>query len=140
MSGALAERVGRRARAAWDERPALRIGIDGHVIGKTIGGVERYVEKVVELVPDLCPQHQFIVFVARRNMARFAADSRRNVQFVGLPVADPIVQRSLVLPWMVRKHRLDILHVQRIVPWACGGCRMLLTVHDLTTTGDGGCH
>ena len=37
----------------------MRIGIDGHVLGKNIGGVERYVGKVVELVPDLCPQHQF---------------------------------------------------------------------------------
>ena len=77
---------------------AMRIGIDAHVLGKNIGGVERYVGKVVELVPDLCPQHQFIVFIARRMRSEFAQDRRRNVQFVTLPVSDPIVQRSVVLP------------------------------------------
>jgi glycosyltransferase involved in cell wall biosynthesis len=110
---------------------AMRIGIDAHVLGKNIGGVERYVGKVVELVPDLCPQHQFIVFIARPMKSEFAQDQRRNVQFVTLPVSDPIVQRSVVLPWLVWRHGLDVLHVQRIAPWACGRCRILLTVHDL---------
>jgi glycosyltransferase involved in cell wall biosynthesis len=109
----------------------MRIGIDGHVLGKNIGGVERYVEKVVELVPGLCPQHHFVVFISNRAKARAAADSRHNVEFVTLPMSDPIVQRSVVLPWMVRRHRLDVLQVQRIAPWACGHCRILLTVHDL---------
>jgi glycosyltransferase involved in cell wall biosynthesis len=35
------------------------------------------------------------------------------------------------LPWLIRRHHLDILHVQRIAPLACGSCRVLLTVHDL---------
>lgn len=109
----------------------MRIGIDGHVLGKNIGGVERYVGKVVELVPDLCPQHQFIIFVARRMRGEFARDPRRNVQYVTLPISDPIAQRSVVLPWLVRRHGLDVLHVQRIAPWACGHCRIVLTVHDL---------
>ena len=109
----------------------MRIGIDGHVLGKNIGGVERYVEKVVELVPDLCPRHEFIVFVSRRAKARYAADRRPNVRFVALPASDPIVQRSVVLPWLVRRHKLDILHVQRIAPWATDRCRIMLTVHDL---------
>jgi glycosyltransferase involved in cell wall biosynthesis len=109
----------------------MRIGIDGHVLGKNIGGVERYVEKVVELVPGLCPQHEFMVFVSRRVKGRFAEDRRPNVEFVTLPVSDPIIQRSIVLPWLVRRHKLDVLHVQRIAPWACGNCRILLTVHDL---------
>jgi glycosyltransferase involved in cell wall biosynthesis len=109
----------------------MRIGIDGHVLGKNIGGVERYVDKVVELVPDLSPHHQFVVFVTRQSKTRFAADPRRNVQFVSLPASDPIVQRSLLLPWAVRRHRLDILMVQRIAPWACGRCSILLAIHDL---------
>jgi len=109
----------------------MRIGIDAHVIGKNIGGVERYVEKVVELVPDLCPQHQFVVFISRRARSRFLSDSRRNVQFVTLPVSDPVVQRSVLLPWFIRVHDLDVLHVQRIAPWLSGHCRIVLTVHDL---------
>ena len=101
------------------------------MLGKNIGGVERYVEKVVELVPSLRPQHQFVVFITRQATARFAGDERPNVKFVTLPVSDPILQRSIALPLAVRRHRLDVLQVQRIAPWACGRCRILLTVHDL---------
>ena len=109
----------------------MRIGIDGHVLGKNIGGVERYVEKVVELAPGLCPQHEFVVFVSRKARARFAGDRRANVTYATLPVSDPIVQRSVVLPLLVRSLKLDVLHVQRVAPWACGRCRIMLTVHDL---------
>jgi alpha-1,3-rhamnosyl/mannosyltransferase len=109
----------------------MRIGIDGHVLGKNIGGVERHVEKIVELVPDLCPQDEFIIFISRRTNERRTGDHRPNVRYVTMPISDPIVQRSVVLPWLARKHRLDILQVQRIAPWWCGGIRILLTVHDL---------
>jgi glycosyltransferase involved in cell wall biosynthesis len=109
----------------------MRIGIDGHVLGKGIGGVERYVEKTVELVPDLCPQHQFVVFVSRAGAARAGSDHRCNVEYVTLPASDPLIQRSLILPWAVRRHRIDVLHVQRIAPWLPRRIRILLTVHDL---------
>lgn len=109
----------------------MRVGIDAHVLGKDIGGVERYVQKVVELVPDLSPQHQFTVFLSRHAKDRFKADGRPNVRFVTLPVSDPIIQRSVLMPLAVRRFRLDVLHVQRIAPWGCGRCRILLAVHDL---------
>lgn len=109
----------------------MRIGIDGHVLGKNIGAVERYVEKMVELVPALRPHYQFVVFVTQAASARIVSASRSNVEFVRLPVADPILQRSVVLPWAVRRHRLDAIHVQRIAPWACGQCKIVVTVHDL---------
>lgn len=109
----------------------MRIGIDGHVLGKNIGGVERYVDKLVELVPQLRPQHRFTVFIGRQQAARVAAEKRPNVDYVVMPVSDPIIQRSVLLPLAARKHRLDILHVQRVAPRGCGRCRILLTIHDL---------
>jgi glycosyltransferase involved in cell wall biosynthesis len=109
----------------------MRIGIDGHVLGKNIGGVERYVDKLVELVPQLRPQHQFTIFIGRKQAARVAAEKRPNVDYVIMPIADPIIQRSVLLPLAARKHGLDILHVQRVAPRGCGRCRILLTIHDL---------
>ena len=112
------------------KRP-MRIGIDAHVLGKNIGGVEPYVEQVVRLLPDVAPQHEYIVFLNRGAYARGMNDKRNHVRYVPLPASDPVLQRSLVLPWLIRRHRLDVIQVQRIAPWFSGSCRVLLTVHDL---------
>jgi glycosyltransferase involved in cell wall biosynthesis len=109
----------------------MRVGIDAHVLGKNKGGVERYVEQLVRLLPDALPQHQFFIFVARRSLEAFSRDCRTNVRIVPLLVSDPLLQRSLVLPWIMRHYRLDAIQVQRVAPWLPGGCKLLLTIHDL---------
>jgi alpha-1,3-rhamnosyl/mannosyltransferase len=112
------------------------IGIDAHVLGKNIGGVERYVHHLVKMVPALTPNHEFVVFVTREahfsTTALGLADLPPNVRIVPLPISDPLIQRTVVLPYLAWKHRLDVIHVQRIAPWILGKCRIVLTVHDLT--------
>src|SRR6185436_13843438 len=49
-----------------------------------------------------------------------------------LPVSNPLLGRSVLLPWLVRRHALDVLLVQRLAPPFCGGCKLVVTVHDLT--------
>lgn len=109
----------------------MRIGIDAHVLGKNIGGVERYVEHLVRRLPEISPQHDFYVFLSRSAYAKRPAEPPSNVQYVRLPASDPLLERTLVLPWMMRRHRLDVIQVQRIAPWLRGRCRVLLTIHDL---------
>jgi glycosyltransferase involved in cell wall biosynthesis len=109
----------------------VRIGIDAHVLGKNIGGVEPYVEAVVRLLPGVAPQHEYVVFLNRSAYSQYAAHAPHNVKYVPLPASDPLLERSVVLPWMIRRHRLDLIHVQRIAPMFPGRCGVLLTVHDL---------
>ena len=106
----------------------MRIGIDAHVLGKGIGGVERYVAKLVELLPQAAPEHEYIVFAGRA-----AADMLQpsgNVRIVVPAAQDPLIARSVLLPLLARRHRLDVLQVQRISP-PLPGCKIVLTVHDL---------
>ena len=106
----------------------MRIGIDAHVLGKGIGGVERYVAKLVELLPQAAPEHEYIVFAGRA-----AADMLQpsgNVRIVVPAAQDPLIARSVLLPLLARRHRLDVLQVQRISP-PLPGCKVVLTVHDL---------
>jgi len=111
----------------------VRIGIDAHILGKGKGGVERYVRHLVEGLPPVAREHEFVVFVNRR-FAESVHD-HENVRFVRLPFADPILERSLVLPLLARRHRLDALQVQRIAPLATRS-RLVVDVHDLVPLKD----
>ena len=106
----------------------MRIGIDAHVLGKGKGGTERYVQQLVEQVPLLLPDYQFVALVNRHYV--HARPLPANLRLESLPVSDPLIQRSIVLPFLTRKLRLDLLHVQRIAPPAVV-CPVVLTVHDL---------
>ncbi|MDA8381894.1 MAG: glycosyltransferase family 1 protein [Betaproteobacteria bacterium] len=110
----------------------MRIGIDAHVLGKGIGGVERVVEQMTRWLPALAPEHEFVIFVNRRAAQAQRVAPGRNVSVVTLAVAHPLIERSLVLPWLIRRYRLGALIVQRLAPWGCGRCQLILTVHDLT--------
>jgi glycosyltransferase involved in cell wall biosynthesis len=111
----------------------LRIGIDAHIVGAGKGGVERFLREVCALLPVLGPGHRYIVFCSAAALAagEFGIPLP-HVELVALPFSNPLIERALVLPWLARRHRLDVLLVQRLAPWAMGGCRVVLTVHDIT--------
>ena len=106
----------------------MRIGLDAHILGKGKGGVERVVDQMVRWLPEYRPQDEFVIFVQKNYRPAFAA--RRNVRFHQLPVSDPLLQRSLVLPWLARKEKLDLLHVQRAAPPRVRA-KLIVHTHDL---------
>jgi glycosyltransferase involved in cell wall biosynthesis len=114
----------------------MRIGLDAHLLGRGKGGVERVVHHMVQLLPDNLPDHEFVVLINRDFQPPFRA--RSNVRFRRLLVSDPLLQRSVLLPWLARRERLDCIHVQRAAPPFVRG-RIVLHVHDLlplTAPGD----
>jgi glycosyltransferase involved in cell wall biosynthesis len=114
----------------------MRIGLDAHILGKGKGGVERVVHQMVRLLPGLMPKSEFIIFTKKDYIAPFG--HRPNVRYRRLPVDDPLLQRSFVLPWLARRERLDLLHVQRAAP-PCIRARLIVHTHDLlplTAPGD----
>lgn len=113
----------------------MRIGIDGHVLGKNIGGAERFVHELVQQLPEIAPEHEYIVFVTKTQFTKLQASSvqaPKNVQFHPLWLSNPLLERLFVLPWLVYKHKLDALLIQRLAPWFCGKCKLIVTIHDLT--------
>ena len=106
----------------------MRIGLDAHILGKGKGGVERVVHQMVALLPGLLPADDFVVFVNRHYTPAFPL--RRNVRYRPLLVSDPVIQRSVLLPWLVRRERVDLLHVQRAAPPRTRS-RVIVHTHDL---------
>lgn len=110
----------------------MRIGIDAHVLGKGVGGVERFLANLVALLPAELAEHRLVVFVDAKAVRRVKLPAADNLEIVKMPISHPLIERSVLLPWLVRRHRLDSLLVQRLAPWFCGSCRLMVTVHDLT--------
>lgn len=110
----------------------MKIGIDAHVLGKKLGGVERFVAELVKALPSLTPEHQYVIFVTKSAYKTMQYQSTRQVRFVPLAFSNPLLERLILLPWLVWRHRLDALLVQRLAPWFCGDCKLIVTIHDLT--------
>lgn len=115
----------------------MRVGIDAHVLGKNKGGVERYLANLLELLPFVAPDLDFLVFVRRGY--RPAASIPSNMRFIDLPTANPLLERSLVLPFLARRYAVDVLHVQRVAP-PFPGCRVVVSIHDLLPLTNPGEH
>jgi glycosyltransferase involved in cell wall biosynthesis len=110
----------------------MKIGIDAHVLGKNLGGVERFVAELVKQLPQLTPEHQYVIFVTKSMYKKLQSQSSSQLQYAPLAFANPLIERLILLPWLVRKYRLDALMIQRLAPWFCGQCKLIVTIHDLT--------
>jgi alpha-1,3-rhamnosyl/mannosyltransferase len=106
----------------------MRLGLDAHILGKGKGGVERVVDQMVRWLPEFLPNDHFVVFVQKH--FRSSTRARRNVTFRALPISDPVLQRSLVLPWLAHREKLDLLHVQRAAPPRVRA-KLVVHTHDL---------
>ena len=106
----------------------MRIGIDAHILGKNKGGVERYLRQLILLLPQVAPGYDYVFFVNRRYP--IPANCPANVTYVTLPFSDPLIERSVILPWLSSKHRLDVLHVQRVAP-PLVNCALVVSLHDI---------
>lgn len=114
----------------------MRIAIDGHILGKGAGGVERFITELVANLPRVAPQHRFVVYV---NKAQFKALQKgaqkhgyTNLEFKPYLSANLFIQRLLLHPWMVRRDKADALLVQRLTAWGLGTCKSVVAIHDLT--------
>lgn len=110
----------------------MNIGIDAHVLGKNSGGVERFLRNVIEHLPSALPQHDYVIFLNRGAARDRSIKLAPNTRIVPLAASNPLIERSLLLPWLARRHHLDALLVQRLAPLFCGECKVVLAVHDLT--------
>jgi len=105
----------------------MRIAVDAHILGKGKGGVERYVAELCARLPALAPEDSFLFFI---NSTYVPAKRDPNVRWIRLPGSEPMLQRSLFLPWMIARFRPDVIHTQRIAPlWS--NCPVIVSMHDI---------
>ncbi len=104
----------------------MRIGIDAHAIGTRAGGNETYMRELLFALSDSDCPHDILALINRGVEPAEVA----GIPTYALPRVPSILRTPLVLPWVARRRKLDLLHVQYILPPACP-CPCVVSVHDI---------
>lgn len=114
----------------------MRIGISTSVIQRGRTGIAQYLFALLRANVPLTREHQFVLFVLEDDLPLFdfVRDSMTliPVSEKNRPPVRNILWHQTVLPWLARKHHLDVLHVPsyRRLPWF-KPCALVGTIHDL---------
>lgn len=108
----------------------MRILIDAHMVGERESGNERYIMNLIAGLSGLDLPADFVVAAAHPEMFSEVIKNRSRWQVVSVP-ASPWRRLGVDLPSLVRRLRVDVLHVTYAAPlWA--GCRVVTSVHDVS--------
>ena len=106
----------------------MKIGIDAHYIGAQAGGNETHVANLLEGLKRIQPPEDIVVFAHPENAED--VEARFGFPVVALPVHSSYLRVPFVLPWLVWKHGIDLLHIHYTAPPWCP-CPYVVTMHDL---------
>lgn len=114
----------------------MRIGLSTSVMQRGRSGVGQYVLALVRALLPFADRHDFTLFALREDVPRFEF-ARGAMRIVPVPeffrpAVRDVLWHQTVLPWLARRHRLDVLHVPsyRRLLWA-RPCPLVATIHDL---------
>jgi glycosyltransferase involved in cell wall biosynthesis len=108
----------------------MRIAIDAHSVGARLGGNETYAVNLIEALAQLDQQNQYTLYVTKQEaLDRFADRWPNFVAHRTLPHT-PLVRIPLTLSRELRRHPVDVLHVQYTAP-PFAPCPIVATIHDL---------
>jgi glycosyltransferase involved in cell wall biosynthesis len=107
----------------------MRVGI-GAILG-TLGGPATYARELIHALARIDSRTEYVVITDARRSLEISAP---NVRCVGAPLATPFLQPAwdhVVVPYFVKRLRLDLYHGTKGMLPLWHGCREVVTVHDL---------
>jgi len=109
-----------------------RIGIDFHVADGIFQGSRTYLMEIFPRLIEMSPEFEFFLFLEDLESLRQTSPvfSLPNVNLVYMPHANPIKRLCWQLPLMQKKHKLDLLHVQYVMPFP-NVCPCMVSMHDV---------
>jgi len=109
----------------------LRIAIDAHSVGAKLGGNESYAVNLIEALAQIDSVNNYTLYVTTAEARdRFHQRWPNFKVHITLPHT-PLIRIPLTLSAELRKHPVDVLHVQFTAPPFCP-CPVVVSVHDLS--------
>jgi glycosyltransferase involved in cell wall biosynthesis len=108
----------------------LHIAIDAHSVGAELGGNESYATNLIEALAQIDQTNFYTLYVTRRAAIDRFADRWPNFTVKRTPPHTPLVRIPLTLSRELRRHPVDVLHVQYTAP-PLTPCPLVVTIHDL---------
>lgn len=109
----------------------MHIAIDAHSIGTDLGGNETYASNIIEALAELDTRNRYILYVTKREAVERYSGRWPHVSVRRTLPHTPLVRIPLTLTAELRRHPVDILHVQYTAP-PYAPCRVVAMIHDLS--------
>ena len=109
----------------------MRIGIDAHSVGTKLGGNESYAVNLIEALAQIDSVNNYTIYVTTNEARDRFTDRWPNFKVRSTLPHTPLIRIPLTLSAELRKHPVDILHVQFTAPPFCP-CPVVVSIHDLS--------
>ncbi len=109
----------------------MRIAIDAHSVGANLGGNESYATNLIEALAKIDSVNTYTLFVTKHEaVERFKNRWPNFTVRLTLPHT-PLVRIPLSISAELRRHPVDVLHVQFTAP-PFAPCPVVVSIHDLS--------
>ncbi len=104
-----------------------RFALDLRMLVEPPDGISRYALELLRRLPPLLPGHELLALGRPEPIRRHVPEAR----VVTAQTTSISLKEQLELPWLLRNERVDLFHASLFVAPLLGGCRYLLTLHDV---------
>ena len=108
----------------------MHIAIDAHSVGAQLGGNESYATNLIEALAEIDQTNLYTLFVTKPVAVERFKNRWPNFQVKQTLPHTPLVRIPLTLSIELRRHPVDLLHVQYTAP-PFAPCPVVATIHDL---------
>ncbi len=108
----------------------MHIAIDAHSVGTQLGGNESYATNLIEALAEIDQTNLYTLYVTKPVALERFNNRWPNFQVKQTLPHTPLVRIPLTLSLELRRHPVDILHVQYTAP-PFAPCPVVATIHDL---------
>jgi glycosyltransferase involved in cell wall biosynthesis len=109
----------------------LHIAIDAHSVGAQLAGNESYAVNLIEALAEIDQTNLYTLYVTKPAAIDRFADRWPNFKVRQTLPHTPLVRIPLTLSAELRRHPVDVLHVQFTAP-PFAPCPVVTTIHDLS--------
>ena len=109
----------------------MRIAIDAHSVGAKLGGNESYAVNLIEALAQIDRVNAYTLYVTTREAYERFHQRWPNFKVHTTLPHTPLIRIPLTLSAELRRHPVDVLHVQFTAPPLCP-CPVVVSLHDLS--------
>ena len=109
----------------------MRVAIDAHSVGAKLGGNESYAVNLIEALAQIDSVNNYTLYVTTAEARDRFHQRWPNFKVHTTLPHTPLIRIPLTLSAELRKHPVDVLHVQFTAPPFCP-CPVVVSIHDLS--------
>ena len=109
----------------------MRIAIDAHSVGAGLAGNESYATNLIEGLAEIDSINDYTLYVTRNEAVERFTNRWANFKVRTTLPHTPLIRIPLTLSAELRKHPVDVLHVQFTAP-PFAPCPLVVSIHDLS--------